>query len=414
MRSDRVPWLFAGLVLTVLCGSAFGQRCPRFEVVWYEPLPDLCAPSFTSYDLWGTDGVGVFAGATRCQDGPRRAIVVDDAGLRFVPTPADSRATDVNAGGRVVGFTVDHLGVVDIGWFWDGGDSVVYVPPRAPLTTTVFQHVNDDGLIAGIGNVEGDPVRVAFLYDPDRDEFTIFGLDLPGPYVSRVRAMAQDGTVVGEYFDGSDPTWLARPYIRHPDGSLTLPPVCPKPDMPGGIVFGFDQRSGEAYGSCQVDFLELVPVVWRDGDVIEFPFADERQEGTGIFGRIAPGVYVGSEGLGKAIVWAFGEPRLLSDFVDPVSARSPIVSSDGFEVGADGRILAWISPVPEAYGAFAVVRPYFDPGDLTCDRRVDFADLVAVLVHWGPVGDHSAGFDLSGDGVVDHHDLAEVLEHWTP
>lgn len=52
-------------------------------------------------------------------------------------------------------------------------------------------------------------------------------------------------------------------------------------------------------------------------------------------------------------------------------------------------------------------------GDATCDGRVTFADLNAVLSNFGRVGAPGALYgDINGDGVVDFRDLNEVTSHY--
>ena len=50
------------------------------------------------------------------------------------------------------------------------------------------------------------------------------------------------------------------------------------------------------------------------------------------------------------------------------------------------------------------------PGDVNGDGIVNIADLVEVLLNWGPCQDCPA--DLNGDDVVDVLDLVEVLLNW--
>jgi len=52
------------------------------------------------------------------------------------------------------------------------------------------------------------------------------------------------------------------------------------------------------------------------------------------------------------------------------------------------------------------------PGDFNCDGRVDFLDLLTLLIHWGPCADPCPA-DLNDDGVVDVTDLVLLLSYWT-
>jgi hypothetical protein len=51
------------------------------------------------------------------------------------------------------------------------------------------------------------------------------------------------------------------------------------------------------------------------------------------------------------------------------------------------------------------------PGDVTLDKRVDGADLGAVLHWWG---EHSSVCDFNDDGYTDGADLAVILANWNP
>jgi hypothetical protein len=52
------------------------------------------------------------------------------------------------------------------------------------------------------------------------------------------------------------------------------------------------------------------------------------------------------------------------------------------------------------------------PGDVDGDEGVAFADLVAVLLAWGPCEGCTA--DVDGDGLVGFADLVGVLLAWGP
>jgi hypothetical protein len=53
-------------------------------------------------------------------------------------------------------------------------------------------------------------------------------------------------------------------------------------------------------------------------------------------------------------------------------------------------------------------------GDLYVDRRVDGADLAALLSHWGAAPAGGTPEDLNHDGTVDGNDLGILLAHWGP
>jgi len=51
------------------------------------------------------------------------------------------------------------------------------------------------------------------------------------------------------------------------------------------------------------------------------------------------------------------------------------------------------------------------PGDVTCDERIDVADLLAVLAVWGPCTPLNRA-DVDGSGTVDVTDLLALLANW--
>ncbi|MHC5028893.1 MAG: FG-GAP-like repeat-containing protein, partial [Planctomycetota bacterium] len=51
------------------------------------------------------------------------------------------------------------------------------------------------------------------------------------------------------------------------------------------------------------------------------------------------------------------------------------------------------------------------PSDITGDQSVDVADLVEVIVQWGPCGPRCTA-DVTGDGAVDVADLVQVILDW--
>jgi hypothetical protein len=57
-------------------------------------------------------------------------------------------------------------------------------------------------------------------------------------------------------------------------------------------------------------------------------------------------------------------------------------------------------------------QPAAVPGDANGDGLVDVADLVTVILNWGPCPATCAG-DVNGDGQVDVSDLVAVIVHWT-
>ena len=81
---------------------------------------------------------------------------------------------------------------------------------------------------------------------------------------------------------------------------------------------------------------------------------------------------------------------------------------DRFEVVADDGIRPVVLAPPP-------MLTYFAPGDGNGDGVVDVADLVQVILEWGPCPDPpaSCGADADGDGMVGVGDLVLVILNWS-
>jgi hypothetical protein len=95
------------------------------------------------------------------------------------------------------------------------------------------------------------------------------------------------------------------------------------------------------------------------------------------------------------------------------------VGIDLAEVGLDAISFVRVfvpddAPANVEVDAFSDVAAFYDPADLNMDGRVGAADLLILLVSWGPCPDPPADCpaDLDGNGSVGAADLLILLVAW--
>ena len=85
--------------------------------------------------------------------------------------------------------------------------------------------------------------------------------------------------------------------------------------------------------------------------------------------------------------------------IAPVRVGPATDGSLGFPTADEGILAVYTAPVPAC------------PNDVTADRVVGFADLLAVLSAWGGCAE-SCDADVTHDAFVDFSDLLSVLSSW--
>jgi len=223
--------------------------------------------------------------------------------------------------------------------------------------------------------------------------FTVGPLRLPGGspiLMSAVTIDASNRMVVCSN-PTSDPAAIARLYeVDQETAIVTL--IGPSPQTIFGLEFTDDGRLFAGF----IDLLELDP---RTGALIE----NHGSMGSGVFS--IKDLDTGPDGLLRAVST---EIVILPE--GQIGANTRIVRIDPEAPPGSLGLVESVIEGTDMYGLAQTTAPLVCVGDVDGDRIVGIADLLVLLLRWGPCPQCTV--DFGGDGSVGLNDLLELLAGW--
>ena len=159
----------------------------------FRQLPLL--PQDTGGAAYAINNNGEAVGYSSGGNGQRAVYWTRDGAVQALPGPADSRASDINLRGDVVGVLE---GASPRGALWPGKESLVTLAPPSGFTGSEATGINERGHVVGFA--------IGSARDPDRSRAVLWraaGSDpvdlgtLPGGNFSRAHGISARGEVVG-------------------------------------------------------------------------------------------------------------------------------------------------------------------------------------------------------------------------
>ena len=327
------------------------------------------------------------------------------------PKP-ESRATGINAAGRVVGYS-NQPGEPRQGFHWlpepaYGWKAGMHALPELPGGSTAALGINDVGQIVGESRPDGSigPRPVRWDFDPALGEFVLTELgDLGGPY-GRARDINNRGQAVGQ---SNAPSGELRAFVHLPEPAWGMPAGMNEllPQIPTssdaldinelgqvvgviGLMTPFVWLPEPAYGrAAGGHILPVAPVPDAVGAIARG--INDRGE---VVGDLAVEVLIGPPPGRPALrwhgcIWTDLTPRLLDEVVPAGWAIGSANAINGF-----GQIAA-TGTGPGFAASHGIMLTLPCAADLTGDGALDLFDFLAFQNMFG-VGDPAADCDASG------------------
>jgi uncharacterized membrane protein len=389
----------------------------------YQILAEITAPpcGLGSVVTRGTaispDG-HIVVGYAQCPlGGPRPFKWTAATGFEYIALPpwlTEAMPADVNDHRIMVGTGVGTV-AGQRGWVCDlkTGVWTELLPQNPPTGWSGASGINNNNVVCGARSIgsKGDPVNplTAFIWTA-MEGFTDLGLI--NTYTTTPLSLSEDGVVAG-YSGLNIASSTTRAFIWDGRNLQTFGPV------PNGI------RSVAWYADASGFALIAGPIVSPTGNVLRTfkylqagqswtelpPLAGDtytlatRVSASGLIGGVSRIVTPGL--IDHACLWVDGEPHAVSERVTLPVGYSMAGLID-IARDTDQLLVAGSS---QTSSIAMLLKPTANaPGNTNCDDLVNVADLLNVIVHWGPC--EGCSTDLTDDGVVDHFDLIEVVTHW--
>jgi hypothetical protein len=383
-----------------VCGRA-GRCWPddaEDAFVWLEPAnggPLIILPlppgavSASAHDI--SDNRLVCGTAIRA-DGRYRGFVYDiNTGTYIAELAPENEAAyswayAINSAGMVCGTrSTGNIFLPRQAYVWSPSSGFTDIPGLHPTDSSAYD-INEAGLVCGTsGWITGQG------FVSDGTTTTLFG-PIPGGMTSGAPALNESGVVVsgGTHIVDGETVYL--PYLWSNGAWLGIPTVAgfpfsgPSSINDHGLMTGIIS-TGENGGNWAG--------VWSASAVAEF--------NTLIPGGLPFGSCCYQDGSCDG-PYTPGECMAIGGVYDPYLVRGAV------DINNSGMILSQIE-YDAGGGAHVMLRPVLpEPGDATCDRRVNVSDLLALLAKWGPC--LGCREDLDSSGSVDILDVIIVLGNW--
>ncbi len=402
--------LLAGLVAIAAGPSvAHAQVACRYEVaaVIQAPPGGLGAASATSATAISPNGRYIVGHYTRpfIVDDPR-AFCYDMQTGQFIslPLPANgwqSYANDVSDAGIVVGSYWVTGGVMpQRGYLFDlaSNSYIAELLPHPGASWCSVTGINASGKVCGTRSIgsKGSTVnpQTAFIWSANSgytDLGLINGFGTAAHDINDLGQVAIADSIIAGTVAG---LWTGTQFI-------------PTPPMPDGST-PFPRRInnlGAIAGTASLGASTSQPFVWLGGRVDLLGTLPGANRG-GSGGITSEGTVTGLNTLigggQRAYVWAHNEMRDLTALVN----QPGFILTRGMGISENGIIIA---DAPSS--TCAVLSPVLPRlGDTNCDAIVNVADLLAVIMNWGPC--ENCVQDMNHDGQVEHQDLLIVIMNW--
>ncbi|MFK7961493.1 MAG: hypothetical protein AB8G96_13320 [Phycisphaerales bacterium] len=384
------------------CPDEFTPACPRWEVIETKVPPGFCGGFPPQFQVRDIDDRGVVVGSLRCGSSRHAAIWIPGEEIRRIEMPdgtIESDAVGIDAKGRIAGDLINSDSET-FGWILDG-DEFTLIPVADGFAEIRVEGMALDGSIAG--NMIGGPPSFVFRWSDGAFDF------LPAPIVgtnTTVLGMTDDGALYGRMSNWKP--GVTAPVIVEGNEWKILP-------MPPDAIFG-EVRDAETadLATGRVAFPEGVgaTTIWN-GDQLDVVFGDldgpvgMSPSAIDYDGVVHAGDFTPDESDPKWMLVDGSIVATLQDLIaglpadaEPVTwyTRGPLAIGQSLRANPNGRVIWRAMRVPGV------------PGDIDCDGRTGFEDLLAVVSAWSC--EQSARADLDLDGVVGASDLMIVINGW--
>ncbi len=313
--------------------------------------------------------------------------------LPVLPGMIESRALDINDGGRITGWIdFESDGMFDVGFVSDGDDLDIIYPPSGSFIHP--RAINNDGDVVGTTS-DSTPYYKAFIWDDG-------ALSLIEPkFGPRSSAYdVHDGQVVGWMGNSTD---SSHAFLWQEGRLLDLGIV---PEGFSAVAFALSDQ-GHVVGSGLFAKNVARAFLWEGGLMQRLDplpgFESSEALDVNSRGQVVGDCFnfSGRDGF----IWQHGVMTNLNDLQDDPSTHIGITQG----INDLGQITGYGSRIGQGTIAF-ILTPIPRTHDLDGDCLIGLFDLEILIADWGPCLACTA--DLDADGAVGIVDLLVLLANW--
>ncbi len=328
-----------------------------------------------------------------------------------------SQATGVNASGQIVGtYSTSSLAngnyesePIYNGFVSTNGGTPTEMALPAGFAIETLSGINNNGLVAGWGEMPSDPTVRPFTYNVNTKAFTPLGT-ASGNSIE-VNAVNATGWLAGQ-----GGTSVITAYTWNGTAWNNLGSVADKTTYSYGIdangdVVGYSLNSankkmafycpynGSSWGTpvdlgvipSSADTASIAKGINDQGQIVGYEYATAISAATAFLSGTTSGSAVALSSL--------------------VSNTNGWTLEQATAIDNTGDIVGGMTNAYNVSDAFLLTNPLL-AGDANGDGKVDVNDLTVVLSHFGQTGQSWSSGDFTGDGTVDVNDLTILLSHF--